>query len=146
MVVAHIVVHPRALPNQYSVQQGAEVALSSLLSACRDELPPSFTWRAHHVAFRTRAGDQVTFPCPLKEQEAAAAIKAVEGLAAAAIADLRQGFHERRMIEVDMAKTTSFLMSAYLCTLDGMDKAHPRVKHKIVGKFRVVWERDSNKF
>lgn len=136
MVVVSLGSHERTLPNQYSVKKGAETALATLLSACRDQIPQEFTDRVHHVAFDARAGDQIYFPCPLKEQEATASIKALEGLAAAAIADLRQG-PRTRSIEVDMARTACFLMSAYLCTVDGMDKAHPRVKDKIKGECRM---------
>jgi len=135
MVLAGVGSHQGTLPNGYSVIQGAETAFAALLSACKPVVPGEFTLRAHNVAFRARSGDHVVFPCPLKEQEAAAAIKALEGLAAAAIADLRQDFNpEKRIVEVDMAKAACFLMSAYLCTLDGMDKAHPQVKNKIKGK------------
>lgn len=132
MVVVSLGSHERTLPGQYSVKSGAEEALAALLTICGDQIPQEFTDRVHHVAFNAHAGDQIFFPCPLKEQEAAASIKALEGLAAAAIADLRQG-PRTRSIEIDMAKAACFLMSAYLCTIDGMDKAHPRVKDKITG-------------
>ncbi|KAH6694069.1 CoA-transferase family III [Plectosphaerella plurivora] len=135
MVVVSLGSHERTLPNQYSVKSGAESALATLLTVCGDEIPQEFTDRVHHVAFNAHAGDQIFFPCPLKEQEAVASIKALEGLAAAAIADLRQG-PRTRSIEIDMAKVACFLMSAYLCTIDGMDKAHPRVKDKITDLYR----------
>lgn len=135
MVVVSLGSQERTLPNQYSVKSGAESALATLLAVCGDEFPQEFTDRVHHVAFNAHSGDQIFFPCPLKEQEAVASIKALEGLAAAAIADLRQG-PRTRSIEIDMAKVACFLMSAYLCTIDGMDKAHPRVKDKITGTCR----------
>lgn len=79
------------------------------------------------------------FPCPLKEQDAIAAIKGLEACAAAAIADLRVcgggrgGGHVDREIVVDLDKAACFLMSAYLTTIDGKDKANPESKKKIKG-------------
>ena len=74
----------------------------------------------------------VLFPCPLKELEAVAAIKALEACAAAAIADLRYG-KTPRLIEVDVDKTACFLMSAYISTVGGMDKTDPAVKSRLPG-------------
>lgn len=111
------------------------MALKSLLAACSHQLPGAFLHHLANVEFSapTTSSDEVCFPCPLREQEAIAAIKALEACAAAAIADLRFG-PQVRAIEVDLAKTTCFLMSAYLATIDGMDKANPRVKGKVPSK------------
>ncbi|KAM0334189.1 hypothetical protein ACHAQA_001209 [Verticillium albo-atrum] len=118
-------------PHPYSVKQGAETALSTLLVTCRSELPAAFIQNFHRVVFKDALDDDVYFPSPLKEQEAVASIKALEGLAAAAIANLHDGHEAERDIEVDMPQAACFLMSAYICTLDGMDKANPQVKTKI---------------
>ncbi|OLN94012.1 Formyl-CoA:oxalate CoA-transferase [Colletotrichum chlorophyti] len=115
----------------YSVKEGSEGALASLITACQRQLPAEFVEHLRNVAFTTPLGDAVFFPCPLKEQEATASIKALEGMAAAAIADLRYGFQPRRKIEIDVARTACFLISAYLTTIDGMDKGHPNVKSKV---------------
>ncbi|KAK6210304.1 caib baif family enzyme [Colletotrichum tabaci] len=120
----------RAAPS-YSVKEGSENALAALVAACQRQLPPEFLHHLQNVAFTAPLGDTAFIPCPLKEQEATASIKALEGMAAAAIADLRHGYQARREIEVDMARTACFLISAYLTTVDGMDKAHPNVKSKI---------------
>lgn len=117
----------------YSVKEGSENALAALVAACQRQLPPEFLHHLQNVAFTAPLGDTAFIPCPLKEQEATASIKALEGMAAAAIADLRHGYQARREIEVDMARTACFLISAYLTTVDGMDKAHPNVKSKIPG-------------
>ncbi|KAI8175551.1 Formyl-CoA:oxalate CoA-transferase [Colletotrichum sp. SAR 10_70] len=114
----------------YSVREGAENALAALVSACQQQLPPEFVEHLRNVTFSTPLGDTAFFPCPLKEQDATASIKALEGMAAAAIADLRYG-QASRDIDVDVARTACFLISAYLTTVDGMDKAHPNVKSKI---------------
>ena len=76
------------------------------------------------------------FPCPLKEQEAAGAIKALEACAAASIANLRYGSPAKpRKIVVDMDRIACFLISAYVSTIDGMDKQAPGVKDKIPGLY-----------
>ncbi|KAI8297173.1 Formyl-CoA:oxalate CoA-transferase [Colletotrichum sp. SAR11_240] len=75
----------------YSVREGAKSALAALVSACQRQLPPEFVEHLRNVTFSTPLGDTAFFPCPLKEQEATASIKALEGMAAAAIADLRYG-------------------------------------------------------
>ncbi|KAK2026788.1 CoA-transferase family III [Colletotrichum zoysiae] len=115
----------------YSVKEGSENALAALIAVCQQQLPPEFVEHWRGVAFTAPLGDIPFFPCPLKEQEATASIKALEGMAAAALSDLRHGPQSQRHIEVDVARTACFLMSAYLATVDGMDKAHPNVKSKV---------------
>ncbi|KAL2019667.1 hypothetical protein VTK56DRAFT_9286 [Thermocarpiscus australiensis] len=116
----------------YSVVRGAQQALKSLCTICRSELPESIFPLARTVEITSTLGegDGVHFPTPLKEQDAATAIKALEASLAAAIANLRYGT-ESRKIQVDVDKVSAFLMSAYLTTLDGMDKTDPRVKESI---------------
>ncbi|KAF6818911.1 caib baif family enzyme [Colletotrichum sojae] len=123
-------VQQRTAPS-YSVKEGSESALGALVAACQGQLPPEFVEHLRNVAFSTPLSDTTFFPCPLKEQEATASIKALEGMAAAAIADLRYGPRSGRGIDVDGARVACFLISAYLTTVDGMDKAHPDVKLKI---------------
>ncbi|KAK1963509.1 CoA-transferase family III [Colletotrichum sublineola] len=115
----------------YSVKKGSENALAALIAVCQQQLPPEFVDYLRNVAFTAPQGDVPFFPCPLKEQEATASIKALEGMAAAAMADFRHGAQVQRHIEVDVARTACFLISAYVTTVDGMDKAHPSVKSKI---------------
>jgi len=104
------------------------------------ELPASvlaFT-ETVEVTSTSKKGDEVYFPTPLREQEAGAAIKALEACAAAAIAELRYRIESRR-IRVDTDKVSAFLMSAYLTTLDGMGKPDPRVKDRIPGRYTSFW-------
>ena len=118
----------------YSIRDGARGAFQELLKASHQELPAEFLQQQDHVDFIAHVAedDKPLFPCPLKEQEAVAAIKALEGAIAASIADLRFG-HKERAINVDLAKTTCFLMSAYVTTVDGLDKTNPRIKNKLPG-------------
>jgi len=132
--------HQPASPKPYSVVEGSSEALRKLLEACGDVLPGGFTRHRASVAFSSASSPEggVFFPSPLKEQDAIAAIKALEACAVAAIADLRlgrapQGGHVNRQIVVDLDKAACFLMSAYLTTIDGKDKANPESKKKIKG-------------
>lgn len=70
----------------------------------------------------------------MKEQEAAAAVRALEGIAAASIADLRYGARPRR-IDVDVSKVGCYLMSAYMTTIDSMDKGNPETRNRIPGQY-----------
>ncbi|KAK4157990.1 CoA-transferase family III domain-containing protein [Chaetomidium leptoderma] len=117
---------------QHSVAAGAQEALEKLSAACRGEVPgPILTFtKTVEVASASKRGDEVHFPTPLREQEFAAAIKALEACAATAIAELRYGT-ESKKIRVDTDKVSAFLMSAYLTTLDGMGKPDPRIKERI---------------
>jgi hypothetical protein len=134
MVLKRVLSQPTQSRPAYSVRQGASKALNSLMAACHHQLPAEFINHLQNVVFTTptASSDEVIFPCPLKEQEAAAAIKGLEACAAAAIADLRYGARPRT-VEIDLAKTACFLMSAYITTIDGMTKASPDVKEKIPG-------------
>lgn len=117
----------------YSVRDAASCALAGLLSACQHEVPAGYLQHLQHITFTSSspvAADAPLFPCPMKEQEATAAVRALEGLAAAAIADLCYGAQPRR-ITVDVSKVGCFLMSAYMTTIDGMDKGNPGVKDRI---------------
>lgn len=119
-----------------SVSSGAVKALSDLLRYCGDNVPEEIQ-KAGKVDFIAAPGSDIAyFPTPLREQEAMMAIKALEGLAAAAIANIRDGnlepeSWERRQIRVDVDKTSCFLMSAYLTTIDGMGKQDVGIKDKV---------------
>lgn len=120
---------------RYSVVRGAHDALQRLCNVCGNDLPQDVLSLATtvEIASMSGKGDGVHFPSPLREQDAATAIKALEASAAAAIADLRYG-KENRKIRVDVDKVSPFLMSAYLTTLDGMGKADSRIKERIPGE------------
>ncbi|KAL2123902.1 hypothetical protein VTJ04DRAFT_267 [Mycothermus thermophilus] len=117
---------------RYSVAAGTLETLRKLTDTCRDELPESvlpFT-KTVQVTSSSGEGDQLCFPVPFKEQEAVGAIRALEAAAAAAIAEHRYGTKSRR-IEIDIDKISASLMSAYVTTLDGMDKSDPRIRTRI---------------
>lgn len=137
MCVEATLEQPRDAPSpaEYSISNGAHAALRALVAACRLQLPRAFEQYVDAVSFSSSSpiGDQPCIPCPLREEECASALKALEGCAAAALADLRYGTKQGRAIGVDSLKTTAFLMSAYITTLDGMDKTHPKIKYRLPG-------------
>ena len=119
----------------YSVARGAQDALNHLRRTCQNELPQAIIELAKtvHIIPGSGEGDKVHFPTPLKEQDAATAIKSLEACAAAAIANLRYGTEIRR-IHIDTNKISTFLMSAYLTTLDGMGKTSDEIKERLPSK------------
>jgi hypothetical protein len=121
---------------RHSIAAGTQAALQKLCTTSLGELPGAvlaFT-ETVDVTSTPGKGDEVYFPTPLREQEATAAIKALEACAAAAIAKIRYGT-ETNKIQVDTDKVSAFLMSAYLTTLDGIDKPDPRIKGRIPGEY-----------
>ncbi|KAI1743779.1 CoA-transferase family III [Xylaria scruposa] len=116
----------------YSVSNNANRALKILLQASQSELPAEFFRYSKDVVFdgRSTTGDSVCFPCPLRQQEACAALKALEGCAVAAIADLQRK-ECRREIVVNLEQVTCFLMSAYITTLDGLDKSNSKIRDRL---------------
>ncbi|KAI0834939.1 hypothetical protein F5Y06DRAFT_145445 [Hypoxylon sp. FL0890] len=122
----------------HSVSEGAKHAFRYLWKSTQTELPNEFLKYVEQVVFLkySRTGDTVCFPCPLREQEAVAALKALEGCAAAAIADTR-GATRERAINVTLERVTSFLMSAYITNIDGLDKCNPKTKERIPGSSRI---------
>ncbi|KAI2630995.1 CoA-transferase family III [Hypoxylon sp. NC1633] len=119
-------------PGGFSVSEGAKDVLKQLCKSTKTELPSQFLQYVNSVMFSTysHSGDSVCFPCPLREQETVGALKALEGCAAAAIADIR-GTKRERLISVSLERVTSFLMSAYITNIDGLDKCNPRIKERI---------------
>lgn len=128
----------RVGPKKHSVGEGAKDALKQLLRSTKTELPKEFLKSAERVLFlkNSRTGDTVCLPCPLREQEMVAALKALEGCAVAAITDVR-GVRCERTIRVNLERVTSFLMSAYITNIDGLDKCNPKTKERIPGASRI---------
>ena len=121
-------------PSVYSARVGAARAFRSLLAACGSQLSVQHTRHVGNVTFAASrpVQDVPVFPCPMRQQEATAAIRALEGIAAAALSDLRYEAVDRA-IYVDMSKTACYLMSAYITTIDALDKSDPRTKGRIPG-------------
>jgi hypothetical protein len=117
----------------YSVVSGARQAFKYLRSLVGDQLPTEVNFHLDKVSFSTCSdGHELYFPCPFKENEAAAALKAVEAGIVAAIADLRYGAQKRK-IDVNLEKTAAFLFSTYIATIGGLGKCDTEVKSKLKG-------------
>ena len=126
---------PRQQKNQdYSVREECRRSLHRLLQLAGQQLPDEVREHVNNVTFSAGKGSNVVhLPCPFKETEATSVLKAVEACVAAAIADLRFS-SKRRKIDVDTERATCFLFSAYLSTVDGMDKANPNVISRLKGR------------
>lgn len=117
----------------YSMEAETRKSLGSLLQLAKTQIPAECRDIIEkRTTFTTANTGSPYFPCPFKETEATSALKAVEAGMAAAIADLVYGEKERK-ITVDLDRASSFLFSAYLSTVDGMNKAHPKVKSILKG-------------
>lgn len=118
----------------HGVATRAKQALHSLIQSSRSQLPGPFIDHARNTAFlHGTIGDVVCFPCPLQEQEAAAALKALEGGAVAAIANLIEASSGERSVEVHLDRVTCFLMSAYLVTINGKGKHDVGIENFVRG-------------
>ncbi|GAP91136.2 putative caib baif family enzyme [Rosellinia necatrix] len=116
----------------YSVCHNARRAMDILAQASQSELPAEFFRYIQDVVFDSGSatGNSVCLPCPLRQQEACAALKALEGCAIAAIADLQRK-EPRREITVNLERVACFLMSAYITTLDGLDKSNTKISNRL---------------
>ena len=96
-------------------------------------LPAEIRQLKKNVHFKSHR-DSPYFPVPFKETETGAALKAIEGSLAAALADLKGGgLRSNRNVTIDLEKTTAFLFQAYLATVGGLSKLDPAVKAKLKG-------------
>lgn len=117
----------------YSATDGARRALEALKCLAASQLPPEVRGHLDNVVFSAYYADNGTyFPCPFKETEAAAALKAVEASAVAAIADVRYGCQKRKL-DVNLERTAAFLLSTYIATIGGLRKGDPDVRAKLKG-------------
>ncbi|KAL2755430.1 hypothetical protein ACRALDRAFT_1076935 [Sodiomyces alcalophilus JCM 7366] len=91
-------------------------------------LPLSQEHIRNNVSF-TSSRELPYFPIPFKETEVAAALKAIEGNLASALAALgNDGQKSPASVTVNLEKTTTFLFQAYLATVGGFGKLDKEVK------------------
>ena len=96
-------------------------------------LVPQVHKQLRNVCFKATR-DLPYFPIPFKETETASALKAIEGVTAAALATLKDGAPTREpVVTVDLEKTTAFLFQTYLATVGGLGKLDPQVKSLLKG-------------
>lgn len=77
-------------------------------------------------------------PCPFRQLEAVAALKAIEAAVANAIGNLRFGVEQD--VTIDLQHATLFLLMAYIATVDGLGKQDPAVKGKLKGMYHCCVE------
>ncbi|KAH7353710.1 CoA-transferase family III domain-containing protein [Plectosphaerella cucumerina] len=90
-------------------------------------LPAAAVAQKSNINF-TSTRDAPYFPIPLKETEVTAALKAIEGSLAAALAATKDQEPKARRIRVDLEKTTAFLFQAYLARIGGLGKLDKDVR------------------
>ncbi|KLU93150.1 hypothetical protein MAPG_12088, partial [Magnaporthiopsis poae ATCC 64411] len=119
---------------EYSSTREARVILNRILSTV--SLPPEVEGIARAARF-VSSRDLPYFPIPLKETELGAALKAIEGSLASALAKTRDGPPPPTALEngsssskvtVSLERTTAFLFQTYLSSVGGMSKLDPDVK------------------
>lgn len=113
----------------YSVLDVTEAVLAALVSDQKLPIPS----RARELAKNTKfyvppspLETDVVLPCPLKQLETVAALKAVEAAVANAIGEHRYGLEQTATI--DLQHATMFLYMAYLATVNGLGKLDAGVK------------------
>jgi hypothetical protein len=117
------------MTQDYSVLAVAQEVLELITSKKNLPLPD----RARELAKNTKfhvppspLSTDVVLPCPLKQLETVAALKAVEGAVANALGEQRYGFVQTTT--VDLQHATMFLYMAYLASVDGLGKLDPEVR------------------
>lgn len=117
----------------YSPAQEAVHILDFLCKQWRElQLPSAIHDNKDAVSFRS-ASDAIYFPIPFKETETLAALKAVEGLIAGEIANLRYGEQSKRNVKVSLEAATFFGCQAYMAKVGGLGKLDPGVRSKLKG-------------
>jgi hypothetical protein len=111
----------------YSQLDEIKKARETLLAKSFDQIPAECVQLIKDVTFTSLNHGLPDFPCPFKESEAIAALKAAEAGMAAAIANLALGESEREAV-VNVQRGSCFLFSTYLATIGGHTKADPKSK------------------
>lgn len=113
--------------------ESTKESLRQLIPLTKNEIPEECLSLLDKVTFTTENTGAPYFPCPLKETETIGALKAIEAVVAAGVANERYGKEERQLI-VDMERASCYLFSTYLCTVKGMGKGSPDVKAILKGE------------
>ncbi|OKL60683.1 hypothetical protein UA08_04209 [Talaromyces atroroseus] len=120
------------IKSNYSPVREAERILGLLCQQAENlRLPTAVVNNQDAVTFHSTA-DTIYFPIPFKETETLAALKAVEGLVAGEIANLRYGEKPRkRTVKVSLEAATYFGCQAYMAKVSGLGKLDPGVRSKL---------------
>lgn len=123
----------RACPPSYVPSKEASNILTTHLASdlSRLNIPIDLVKKHLDAVSFTSTTEQVYFPIAFKETETLAALKALEGSVAAAIADVRFGAKSDgsgRQVHISLEKATAFAFQAYVATIGGLGKLDPGVK------------------
>jgi hypothetical protein len=120
--------------SRYSCLDEAKLQSENLLRDATLDFPATLKHHAQDVTFTSSLyAEFPLFLCPFKQTETIAILKGLEGSIVAAMADIRYGAEKRKII-VNLDKCARYLMSAYICTIDGLGKLDPKVKTKLKSK------------
>lgn len=122
--------------HEYSPVQEAGRIFSFLCEQSeRLNLPLEVIAEKDRVSFSS-SHDEVYFPIPFKESETLAALKALEGCVAGALADIRFGKSaDFRSVHVSLEGATAFGCQAYMAKIGGLSKLDPSVKSKLKSRY-----------
>ncbi|CRG85721.1 Follicle-stimulating hormone receptor [Talaromyces islandicus] len=115
---------------EYSPTQESRRILSFLCQQSHAlNLPSGVADNQDTVQFHSTT-DKIYFPIPFKETETLAALKSIEALTAAEIANLRFG-QKSRNVSVSLEGATYFGCQAYMAKVGGLGKLDPDVRSKL---------------
>lgn len=120
----------------FSVLNSTQEALQTLVTDPSLPIPPEVRALLSKTTF-TNQSDPI-LPCPFRQLEAAAALKAVEAAVANAIGKVRFGLDQS--VTIDLQHATLFLLMAYIATVDGLGKQDHAVKVKLKGMYLSRFE------
>lgn len=116
---------------EYSTTQEARRILGFLCQQSHAlNLPSAVADNQDAVQFHSTT-NKIFFPIPFKETETLAALKGIEALTAAEIANLRFGQKEKRNVSVSLEGATYFGCQAYMAKVGGLGKLDPDVRSKL---------------
>lgn len=122
------------MATEYSPTQEAQRILGFLCQQSHAlNLPSAVADNQDAVQFHSDR-DKIFFPIPFKETETLAALKAIEALTAAELANLRFG-RKQRNVTVSLEAATYFGCQAYMAKVGGLGKLDPDVRSKLKGLF-----------
>lgn len=127
----------------YSLVKESYRILASLCKRSSSlSLPESVAENQNAVTFHSTT-DSIYFPIPFKETETLAALKAIEGLVAAEIADIRYGktAQRRRPVSISLEAATYFGCQAYMAKIGGLGKLDSGVRAKLKGQDSHLFKR-----
>jgi len=116
----------------FSILNSTWDALRKLTTDPLLPLPPEVKALVSKTTFTNES--EPVLPCPFRQLEAVAALKAIEGAVANAIGKVRFGVDQD--VIIDLQHATLFLLMAYIAKVDGLGKQDSAVKGKLKGIHR----------